>query len=224
MNLFAETIAWFADPAHWVGPSGIPARTAQHIAVTLIVTVIAIIVAVPAGAWMGHSHRGQGTVAAIANAARALPTLGLVTVFALWLGIGLRAPLIALVILAVPSMLAASYSGVANVPRSTSDAARAVGHTSVQTLTKVELPLALPVIGGGIQSALLQVVATATVAAYVADIGLGRYIFAGLKSRDYPEMLAGSILVILLALSFTAAATGLGKLHRHIIRTQGDTA
>ena len=221
MNLFTETIAWFADPAHWTGPSGIPTRTAQHIAITILVTLMTVVVAVPLGAWMGHSHRGQATIAAAANATRALPTLGLVTLLALWLGIGLGAPMIALVILAIPSVLAATYAGVANVPRPTVDAARAMGHTSVQTLTKIELPLALPVIGGGIQSAMLQVIATATVAAYVADVGLGRYIFAGLKSRDYPEMLAGSILVIILALVVTAVATGAGRLHHRLARNQG---
>ena len=116
MNLFTETIAWFADPAHWTGPSGIPTRTAQHIAITILVTLITVVVAVPLGAWMGHSHRGQATIAAAANATRALPTLGLVTLLALWLGIGLGAPMIALVILAIPSVLAATYAGVANVP------------------------------------------------------------------------------------------------------------
>jgi osmoprotectant transport system permease protein len=89
-----------------------------------------------------------------------------------------------------------------------------MGNTSLQTLTRVELPLALPVIGGGIQSALVQVVATATIAAYVADVGLGRYIFTGLKSRDYPEMLGGSLLVIVLALLVTAVAAAIGRLHR----------
>lgn len=215
MNLPAETAAWLLDPAHWTGPRGIPVRLAEHLGVTLIVTLIAIVLGVPLGAWMGHRRRGQATVAAAANTARALPTLGLVTIFALWLGIGLQAPIIALVILALPSVLAASYSGIASVPQPTVDAARALGHTPWQTVARVELPLALPVIGGGIQSALLQVVATATIAAYVADIGLGRYIFTGLKSRDYPEMLAGSLLVIALALLLTAVASGIGRTHHH---------
>lgn len=200
MNLLADTIAWFGDTDHWVGPSGIPVRVLQHLALTLVVTATAVLVALPIGSWIGHMRRGELSIAAITNGARALPTLGLVTVFALWLGIGLQAPLIALVILAVPSILAATYSSISSIPRETIDAARAMGHTRMQTLLRVELPIALPVIGGGVQSALLQVVATATIAAYVADVGLGRYVFAGLKSRDYPEMAAGSLLVILLAL------------------------
>ncbi len=213
MNIFLETLQWLVDPVNWSGPSGIPVRTAQHIALTLLVTLIACIIALPLGAWMGHTRRGQATIALAVNGSRALPTLGLVTLFALWLGIGLQAPLLSLVILALPSVLAATYSGITSVPQPTVDAARAMGNTSLQTLTKVELPLALPVIGGGIQSALVQVVATATIAAYVSDVGLGRFIFAGLKSRDYPEMLGGSLLVIILALLVTAAAAAVGRIH-----------
>jgi osmoprotectant transport system permease protein len=216
VNLIIEAFGWLGDPAHWTGPNGIPTRVAQHVALTIGVTLIALVIALPVGAWMGHRRRGEATIAAIANGARALPTLGLVTLFALALGIGLRAPVIALVILAVPSILAATSSGVSSVPPPVVDASRALGHTGSQTLRQVELPIALPVIGGGIQSALLQVVATATIAAYVADVGLGRYIFTGLKSRDYPEMLAGSLLVIALALLFTAAASAVGGIRHRI--------
>jgi osmoprotectant transport system permease protein len=216
MNLILEAFAWLGDPANWVGPDGIPTRVAQHLALAIGVTVIAAAIALPIGMWMGHRRRGQATIALIANGARALPTLGLVTLFALALGIGIQAPAIALVILAIPSILAAAYSGISSVPRASVDAAVSLGHTPTQTLRRIELPIALPVIGGGIQSALLQVVATATIAAYVADVGLGRYIFAGLRSRDYPQMLAGSILVIGLALLITAAAGATAALHRRI--------
>jgi len=216
MNLVLEAFAWLGDPAHWVGPNGIPTRVAQHLGLTIGVTAIAAATALPIGMWMGHRQRGQSTIAVIANGARALPTLGLVTLFALALGIGLAAPVIALVILAIPSILAAAYSGISSVPRASVDAAISLGHTPGQTLRRVEVPIALPVIGGGIQSALLQVVATATVAAYVADVGLGRYIFTGLRSLDYPQMLAGSILVIGLALLITMAAAFTSALHRRI--------
>jgi osmoprotectant transport system permease protein len=120
--------------------------------------------------------------------------------FALWLGIGLQAPILALVILAIPPLLAGAYAGLESVDRRTIDAARAVGMRETQIVGKVELPLSLPIIVGGIRSAALQIIATATLAAYVADFGLGRFIFEGLKTRDYGEMLGGSILVIILAL------------------------
>jgi osmoprotectant transport system permease protein len=129
-----------------------------------------------------------------------LPTLGLLTLVALWIGIGLGAPYVALTILAIPPILAGAYTGFEAVDRVTVDAARAVGMSEWQIVTKVEIPLGLPLLIGGIRSATLQVVATATLAAYIADFGLGRYLFAGLKTRDYSEMLGGSILVILLAL------------------------
>ena len=128
------------------------------------------------------------------------PTLGLLTLFGIWIGIGLAAPIIALVILAIPPLLAGAYAGFESVDRGTIDAARAVGMRESQIVRKVELPLGMPIVVGGIRSATLQIIATATLAAYIADDGLGRFIFAGLKTRDYAEMLGGSILVILLAL------------------------
>lgn len=223
MNLLAETIEWLTDPGHWAGDGSIPVRLGQHIVVTLVVTAIGAVLAIPVGTWMGHHRRGEATVAAFANGARALPTLGIVTGLALSLGIGLQAPLIALVVLAVPSILAGTYSGVASVPQASVDAATALGYTPTQTMLRIELPLAMPVIGGGVQSALVQVVSTATIAAYVADVGLGRYIFSGLKSRDYAEMLGGSALVIILALTLTAAASGVGMIHRPTTSHEGDT-
>lgn len=222
MNLIGDMFLWLTDPSNWSGQNGIPIRLAQHVGLTLTVIMIAGIIALPLGAWMGHTRRGEVAIATIVNGSRALPTLGLVTLFALWLGIGVRAPIIALVILAIPSIVAATYSGISSASPPAVDAARATGHTGLQTLLRVELPLAFPTIGGGIQSALLQIVATATIAAYVADVGLGRYIFAGLKSRDYAEMLAGSLLTIILALFVTAVAAGVGALYRHLTTTEGN--
>lgn len=201
MSLFLEAFAWLSDPLHWNGPNGVPVRIAQHLTVTLGVVVMAAIVAIPIGLAVGHTRRGHVAVVAVAGAARAVPTLGLLTVLGLLLGIGSQAPVIALIVLAVPSLLAGCYAGIRAVDASTVDAARAVGMTEWQVLRLVELPLAAPVIVGGIRAATLQVVATATLAAYTADLGLGRYLFNGLKTRDYPQMLAGAVLVILLALA-----------------------
>jgi osmoprotectant transport system permease protein len=140
---------------------------------------------------------------------RALPTLGLLTAIALYLGIGLTAPLVALVILAVPPLLAGAYAGLESVDRQTIDAARAMGMTEWQILTRVEVPLALPIIVGGIRSSVLQVVATATVAAYVGLGGLGRYLIDGQAVSDYAQMAAGSVLVIALALALDATFAAL---------------
>jgi len=149
---------------------------------------------------IGHTGRGTQFAVMTSGALRALPTLGALTLFGLWLGIGLPAPVIALVILAIPPLLAGAYAGFESVDRRTIDAARAVGMNESQVVGRVELPLSLPILVGGIRSASLQIIATAILAAYIADFGLGRPIFEGLRTRDYGEMLGASILVIILAL------------------------
>ena len=200
MNLFLDAFAWLSDPANWTGPGSIPERIAQHLWISAVVLVIAAAIALPIGAIVGHTGRGREPAVRISGGLRALPTLGVLTLFGLWLGIGLQAPILALVILAIPPLLAGAYAGFESVDRRTIDAARAVGMRELQIVGKVELPLSLPIVVGGIRSATLQIIATATLAAYIADEGLGRFIFEGLKTRDYGEMLGGSILVIVLAL------------------------
>ncbi|BDZ53287.1 ABC transporter permease [Agromyces marinus] len=200
MNLFLDAFAWLTDPANWTGAGSIPQRTWEHLWISALVLAIASVIALPLGAFVGHTGRGRESAVMVSGGLRALPTLGVLTLFGLWLGIGLRAPVPALVILAIPPLLAGAYAGFEAVDRRTIDAARAMGMRETQVVAKVELPLGLPIVVGGIRSATLQIIATATLAAYVADEGLGRFIFAGLKTRDYPEMLGGSILVILLAL------------------------
>jgi len=199
MNYIQEAFAWLADPSHWSGTGGIWVRLGQHLATTAIAVGIAVVIAVPIGILVGHTRRGSTAVAGIAGAARAVPTLGLLTLFALWLGIGLEAPLLALIILAIPSALAGAYAGIQAVDPAIPDSARAMGMNEGRIIAQVEIPLGAPVIIGGIRAAVLQVVATATLAAYVADNGLGRYLFIGLKTRDYAQMVAGAILVIVLA-------------------------
>lgn len=211
MNLLAETLAWLTDPAHWTGPSGVAYRLVQHLTLTLIVLAVAAVIALPLGVAIGHTGRGRETVVAAAGAARAVPTLGLLTLLALALGIGIDAPAIALIVLAIPSLLAGTYAGVQSAGVTTTDAARATGMSERQVVTQVELPLGAPLILGGIRAATLQVVATATLAAYVSDTGLGRYLFTGLKSRDYPQMLAGALLVAALALTLDLALAALQR-------------
>jgi osmoprotectant transport system permease protein len=200
VNLLLEAVAWILDPAHWTGPGSIPERIAQHLVISAIVLVIAALIALPLGGLVGHTGRGRELAVMVSGGLRALPTLGLLTLVGLWLGIGLSAPIIALVVLALPPLLAGAYSGFESVDRRTVDAARAMGMRERQVVSKVEVPLGMPIIVGGVRSATLQIVATATLAAYIANFGLGRFIFEGLKTRDYAEMLGGSILVILLAL------------------------
>ena len=199
-NPFLDSLDWLGDPLRWSGPDGIPLRTLEHLGYTALGVLVAALLAVPIGLYVGHTGRFKGLAVAAAGAARALPTLGLVTLFALLLGIGLTAPLASFVILAIPSLLAGAYSAIESADPATVDAARAQGMTEWQILTRVELPLGMPLLVGGVRGATVQVVATAMLAAYVGSGGLGRYIFQGLGSQDYPQMIAGSLLVIVIAL------------------------
>ena len=220
MNQFIAAFAWIFDPAHLSGANGIPVRVGEHVVYTLLTLVIAIAIALPAGLAVGHTGRGKSVVVQISGGLRSLPTLGLVTLLALLVGFGLLAPLIALVILALPPILAGAYAGLESVDRHTIDAARAVGMTEWQILTRVEVPLALPLIIGGIRSACLQVIATWTVAAVLPLGGLGRYILDAIPSLDYSEMLAASILVTVLAL----VADGVFAIVQRIVTPRGVVA
>ena len=200
MSILLGALAWLATPANWLGESGILTRSAQHLGLTALIVTLAALIAVPLGTWIGHTGRGRWLVSAT-GAARAVPTLGVLTLAGLWLGIGLAAPTLAL----LPPLLSATYSGIASTPRATVDAARAIGLTDAQVLSHVEAPHAAGLVAAGVRSATLQVIATATLAAYTADYGLGRFLYAGLKTRDYAQMIGGAIVVVALALATDAA-------------------
>jgi osmoprotectant transport system permease protein len=209
MSVVSDTIDWLTDPINRTGPDGFVHRTVEHLGYTAETIAIAAVIALPIGLWIGHTGRFRSAAVAITGAFRALPTLGLLIMIVLFLGIGLTPTLIALTVLAVPPLLAGAYSGLESVDRQTIDAARAMGMTELQILRKVEIPLALPIIVGGFRSAVLQVVATATVAAYVGLGGLGRYLIDGQAISDYAQMAGGSVLVIALAVVLDACFAGL---------------
>ncbi len=206
---------FFTDPANWQGSAGIPTRVGQHIWYTAVVVGVALLLAAPLGALIGHTRRGSWLVINIANGARSLPTLGLLTLLVLWMGLGFLPAAIGLVVLAIPPILTATYAGVKGADPVVVDAARGTGFSEWSILTQVEIPLGLPVILGGLRSAVLQVIATATVAAYIALGGLGRFILDGLALRDYGQMAGGAILVAGLALTadliFNLASRSLRK-------------
>jgi osmoprotectant transport system permease protein len=200
VNYLTEAIAWILDPSHYGSYDGIDVRLTQHVLISLGVVLVAAVIAIPLGYLVGHTGRGRGLAVAVSGGIRALPTLGLLIIVALAVGIGLEAPFVALVVLAIPSILAGAYAGFEAIDRRTIDAARAVGMTEWQIVGRVEIPLGLPLLIGGLRLAALQVIATATLADYVGGGGLGLFLFRGLKTNDYPQMLGGSIVVILLAL------------------------
>ncbi|TXG92843.1 ABC transporter permease [Rhodococcus rhodnii] len=222
MSIFSQAWAYLTDPANWSGSAGIGARIVEHLWYSTLTVVVAAAIAIPLGLLVGHRRRGEVVVVGIVNAMRSLPTLGLLTFLVLLMGLGLTAPVLALVILAIPPILAGTYAGVANVDAQVVDAARAMGMTERQVLTRVEIPNSLPLVLGGLRNAFLQVIATATVAAYVNLGGLGRYIFDGLALYSYDRVLVGAILVAalalvvdgLLALAVWASIPGTGRLRR----------
>lgn len=199
MNLLLEAVEWLKDGQNWLGPSGILVRTGQHLLFVAAVVLISALIALPIGLYIGHTGRWKNLVLTATGAARAVPTLGLLTLIGLWLGIGWQAPLIALVALAMPPILAGAYSGVISAQGS-SDAARAIGLTERQILTQLEIPAGATLIITGLRSAVLQVIATATLAAYTANLGLGRFLYVGLKTRDYGQMIGGALVVVVIAL------------------------
>lgn len=202
MNLFADAIAWLLNPAQWQGQYALPTLLGQHLFYTAISVVVAAVVALPAGWLIGHTGRGREIAVAVSGAARAVPSFGLLILLVLVLGV-LRTPLAAVitfVLLAIPSLLAGAYTGFEAIDRRTVDAARAMGMTEWQIFTKVELPLGMPLLVGGIRSALLQVIATVTIGAYVNLGGLGWPIIQGIPLRSFDQVLAGALLVAALAL------------------------
>lgn len=204
MNYLLEALALLVSPDSWSGPGGFGVRVAEHLWYTLLALMLSAAIALPIGLYIGHTGRGRNVAVVSSGVVRALPTLGVVTLAALFVGIGLTAPMIAFVVLAVPSIIAGAYSGVESVNPATVDAAKAQGMNRWQVLFQVEIPLGLPLIIGGLRLATLQVVATATLAAYVGAGGLGRQLFLGLRTQDYALMLAASLAVILLAIALDA--------------------
>ncbi|MEP6481005.1 MAG: ABC transporter permease [Rhodoglobus sp.] len=200
MNFLLEAFAYIVDPAHFFAPNTIGPRLVEHLAYTGLAMLIALMIAVPLGLAIGHTGRGRNVVIAVTSAARALPTFGFVLFVILFTGLGLWPLTLVLVVLAIPPVLAGAYSGLEAIDRETIDAARASGMSEWQILTRVEIPLALPLIVGGIRSATLQVIATATIAAYIGLGALGRYLIEGLALHKYELTIVGAILVTALAL------------------------
>lgn len=198
-------LAWLTDPAN---TATIGRRALEHLEYSLLATLVAALIAIPIGLWIGHTGRGSVVAVGLAGAARAIPSLGLLYLFVVWLGpliggdLAFYIPnMLVLIVLAIPPILSGAYSGVAAVDPAARDAAKGMGMRGAQVLTQVEVPCAMPLLFSGVQSALLQVIATATIAATAGMGGLGRFLIDGLAIRDYYQMAGGAILVALLALA-----------------------
>lgn len=222
MTFLHDALDYIFTAAHWSGRSGIGARIVEHLQYTVVAVLASAAIAIPLGLLIGHTRRGTFFVVTGVNALRALPTLGVLLLGVLLLGLGLVPPTIALMLLGIPPLLAGTYAGIANVDPKVVDAARAMGMTESRVLLRVEVPNALPLILGGLRTATLQVVATATIAAYASLGGLGRYLIDGIKIRQFQLALVGALLVTvlalvldgLLALAVWASVPGAGRFRR----------
>ncbi len=233
---FDRVGVWLNDPANWTGANGLLARLREHVAYTLVAVLIAFAIALPLGLLIGHTGRGVLVVVGLANGLRAVPTLGFVVLLVVWLSPKIHSTIqipvlvpkggfpyvvpieIVLILLAIPAILVNTYAGVQNIDPAARDAARGMGMTGGQVIRKVEFPCALPLIMSGLRSATLQVIATATVAAYVPFLGgLGRLIVDGVQQINdpvvgYPAMVGAGIVVAVLAVVVDLLLVGLERL------------
>ena len=200
MNVIADVVSWLTDPAQWSGPDGIPVRTLQHLWYSLLATAIAAAVALPIGIFIGHTGRGALFAVNLTNLGRSIPSLGIIILMFTLVGFGLVPVLVTLTALAIPPIVTNSYIGVRSVDPEVREAAEGMGMRGRQVLWQVELPVAMPLIMAGIRTSAVQVVATATLAAFVGLGGLGRYLIDGFSQRDLAEVVGGAILVAVLSL------------------------
>ncbi|GGT25961.1 ABC transporter permease [Streptomyces chromofuscus] len=215
-ELFTDLGSWLTSGEQWSGPDGIAHRLAEHLQYSLLATLVAAAIGLPLGLLIGHTGRGAFLAINLASFGRALPTVGLVVLVFLASGLSMWPVYVALVALAVPAIVTNTYAGMRAVDPDVRDAARGQGMRGHQVLLQVELPLALPLIMTGLRLALIQVVATATIAAYVSFGGLGRYVFDGLAQRDLVQVLGGAVLVALVAVALDLALSALQRaLFRH---------
>jgi osmoprotectant transport system permease protein len=207
-----------------VGGSQFLELTWEHLKLTFAAMAIACAIAVPAGLWLGHIRKGSFLAISLSNVGRAVPSLALIAFFVAYLGTGFGNVTLALVLLAVPPVLTNTYVGVTQVDRDTVDAARGMGMTGAEVVRKVELPLALPLIFGGVRTSTVNVIATATIAPLAGINTLGDPII-NVSGYGDTGRLAAAIVVASLAV-FTELA--LGALQRAVtpegLKLETDTA
>jgi osmoprotectant transport system permease protein len=218
VNGLLEGLQWLVDPGNWSGVDGIPARVWEHVQLSVIALVIATLIAVPIGLWIGHTRRGQFWTVQFANVGRSIPSLAVLSIMFLIavkefpsLAFGFLPTIVALTLLGIPVILINTYVGIQQVDPDSVEAARGMGMSGRQVLWTLEVPLAMPLIMTGLRLAAVQIVATAGLAALIAGGGLGRYIVDGFALRENDRIVAGAILVAVLSLITDAVFTLLAK-------------
>src|SRR5690348_431607 len=212
METLVKVAQWFVDPAHWSGSDGIPTRFVEHVQLSAESVLIGAVIALPVGIVLGHYGKFGNAAINISNVGRAIPTFALLVLSFQIFGLGNAPILISLTALAIPPMVTNSYVALREVDPDIKEAARGMGYRELAQIMRVELPLAVPLIMAGIRTSAVQVVATATLAALIAGGGFGRYIIDGFGQQDYTKLVAGGVLVALLALGTEALLSGLERL------------
>src|ERR671930_107429 len=207
MHTFVQALKWLVDGSHWSGFDGIPVRTLQHVEISLVAVVIAAAIAIPLGLYIGHTRRLQFLAVSVANVGRSIPSFGILSIayvivlkIAPSFAFGFVPTVAALVLLGIPPILTNTYVGVQNVDADAVEAARGMGMSERQVLLGLETPMAARLIMAGIRTSSVTIVATATLSALIGGGTLGRYIVDGFAQSDDPKLVAGSILVALLAI------------------------
>ncbi|MFE9253867.1 ABC transporter permease [Streptomyces sp. NPDC006879] len=207
MQVMVGAWSWLTDASHWSGQDGVWVRLGEHLYVSGVALVVAAGLALPLGLWLGHLGKGGALAVNVSNAGRAIPVFAVLALFMVspLRSAGYLPTIVALVLFAVPPLLTNAYVGMREVDRSVVEAARGMGMSGGQLFGRVELPLAYPLVMTGLRAASVQVIATATIAAMVGQGGLGRIITAGFNTYDTPQVVAGAVLVAVLALLVEAA-------------------
>jgi osmoprotectant transport system permease protein len=204
MNQFAEAIEFIFNPRE--SPAGgtqvggleqMWELMWPHLKLSAVSMAIACAIAIPLGLWLGHRGRGGFLAINASNVGRAVPSLALIAFFVAYLGVGFTNLTVALVLLAVPPILTNAYTGVRQVDRDTVDSARGMGMTGAQIVRRVELPLALPLIFGGVRTSAVNVVATATIAPLAGVVTLGDPIINVTTYGDEGRLAAAMVVALL---------------------------
>ena len=221
MTLFGDTWSYLTDPANWQGPGGMMELLVESLLLSITALVLAALIGLPVALWLGHLGRGGFLAINISNVGRAIPTFALLALlvtadfpgtqeFGPYGRAGL-ATLIALTLFALPPIITNGYVAIREVPDDVKQAAVGMGMTKAQRFFRVELPLGLPLVMSGVRLALVQVWATATIAAMVAGPGLGRVITDGFFRSDYAKGIAGAVVVAVVALALELLSAGVQR-------------
>jgi osmoprotectant transport system permease protein len=228
MHTFVDAIQWIGTGSHWTGFDGIPARTFEQLQIFLISMVIAVAVAIPIGTYVGHTRKGEFLSVSVANIGRSIPSFALLVITYLIVlkvapskSFGLVPPVAALVALAIPPILTNTYVGIQGVDPDTVEAARGMGLPERDVLLRLELPLAAPLVMAGVRTSAVTVIATVPLAALTGGGTLGRYIIDGFAQHDSAKLVAGAILVALLAVVTEVVLAGVERLVSPKLSSQG---